>query len=97
MLNAIFKEVKRLWVFIAMAVVLLFVDPVAAKFVLFGIGCVSVVMMFAHLVRKLLHPYVDLEYLYQKASEQSMPAALVLAAFIYLVTTVLNVIVQFIK
>lgn len=100
MFDSIMKEAKRLWIFIAIALGAMMFDTDAAKYILFGVGCISTVMIFAHLVRKLLHPYVDLEKLYESATDfnkPSMPAAVVLCAFIYLVTTVLNVSVQFIK
>jgi hypothetical protein len=97
MLKTILSEFKRLWVFILIAGSTMFADPVAAQYILFGLGCISSILVFAHLVRKLLHTYVDFEWLYLKASETPLGAAIVLAVFMYLVTTVLNVAVQFVK
>jgi hypothetical protein len=97
MINAILKEAKRLWIFIAIAACMMFTDIAAAKYIMFGLGCISSVLVFAHLVRKLLHPYVDLHRLYERASDEPLSSAITLVAFIYLVTTVLNVAVQFIK
>ena len=96
-MKTIINEFKRLWIFIAISAFMLFIDPVSALYVLFGLGCISIVMVFAHLVRKILHPYVNLQSLYEHASTTPVSAAIVLCSFIYLVTTVLNVVTLFIK
>jgi hypothetical protein len=72
-------------------------DIVAAKYIMFGLGCISSILIFAHLVRKLLHPYIDMSHLYAKSSETPLSAAIALFSIIFLITTVLNVAVQFIK
>lgn len=72
------KEVKRLWILIAIVIVALIQDPLY-KVVLFNTAIFIGSLLVAHLVRKILTPYWDWEILYREAvDDNSLPAALVL-------------------
>jgi len=88
-IKAIFKEIKRLWVFILVSVLLLLLDD-SSHVIIFVLGTVTFVVLAVHLIRKLLFPYVDIKVLVDEATKNPLAAAIIVASMLYLISSVIT-------
>lgn len=98
MKETLLKEFKRAWPFLLLAGLLLAPDPGALSVVGYAVGIVAVAVIMAHLSRKILFPYLDMETLIREiGTENNVAAAIVVASMVVLMGIVLNGIVTLLK
>jgi hypothetical protein len=91
-----FIEIRRLWIFILFAVLMLAWDT-NRSVVLFATAITTGTMAIAHLTRKLLFKYIDMRDLAYEALKNPVGASIVFAAMIYLLTVLIQSTVVLLK
>jgi hypothetical protein len=87
--QAVLKELKRFFPLVAVAALILIPDT-GSFVVLFAIGVAIVISAVSHLIRKILFPYVDLEWMANKAGESAIGAAIVFASISGLLAVIIS-------
>lgn len=96
--SMVIKELKRGWLFLLLAGLLLVPDPGALSVVGYAIGIVAVAIIVSHLSRKVLFPYLDMEILIKEIStENNVAAAIVVASMVILMGIILTGIITLLK
>lgn len=65
--------------------------------ILFGLAIVLLGVAIAHLIRKLIFPYIDVKVLAEKAKESALASALVILGLLYLLSTIIQSLVVLLK
>lgn len=91
MLQTLFYEIRRLWPLLAVVLLALLVFGDAAQLAvqLYTLSMAALVLIVAHMVRKSLFPYADLSDLVRRAKEEPLGAAVIFAAILALIVSLL--------
>jgi hypothetical protein len=83
------KEFYRMAPFLGIIGFVLIPDS-SSSVVLFGVGIISLAVLVAHLIRKILFPYFDMQKLADGIEEDPKASAAVICAIIFLVVSIIN-------
>lgn len=92
----IIYELKRLWFVLLISILIILPDD-NRWIVAFALGCVTLTVIVAHLIRKTVWPYIDLYQLVKKAATTATGSAIVIAAVIYLMVAIIQSVLMFLK
>lgn len=91
------REILRMSPMLILGGVFLAPDMADLKTVLFSISIVTLIVYLAHLTRKTMFPYLDLETHMKAALNNPMAAAIVFASTLFLISTIIQSTVLLIK
>ena len=88
LLRKLLNEFLRVSPLLALIVPFLFLDD-SYKFVLFIAATLSFILLLAHIVRKAMYPYLDIEELVNRAKESPIGASIVLGGFFFFLSIII--------
>ena len=94
--HSIAKEVYRLLPFLGLAGLVIIPDD-GSHVILFGTAIILLSVAVAHVVRKILFPYIDIRGLISGIEEDTKASAAVICGLIFLVCTIINAFVTMFK
>lgn len=89
-------ETMRVMPLIVLAGVIIWPDD-SKKVIAFGVGIIALAVLLAHVIRKLLFPYIDMKKLIDGIEDDTMASAVVLVGLIYLLTTIIQSLVALLR
>jgi hypothetical protein len=94
--NRIVIEISRILPLLGLAGFILLRDD-ASHVIIFGTAIVLLAVAVAHLVRKLIFPYIDIKSLVSGIEDDTKASAAVICGLIFLVCTIINAFVTLLK
>ena len=95
-MNRAVRETLRLSPILGLAGIVLVPDD-SRGIILFGVAIILLAVAIAHVIRKLIFPYIDVETLADKAKENAMASALVILGLMYLLSTIIQSLVMLLR
>jgi hypothetical protein len=95
-MKAWLKEVIRVGPLAVLAAVVILPDD-SKHVVLFGVGIIALAVILAHVIRKLLFPYIDMRKLIDGIEDDTKASAIVLVGLIYLLSTIIQSLVALLR
>lgn len=95
-MNKWVKETIRVIPLALMAGVMIIPDD-SRGVIAFGLGIIALAALVAHVIRKLLFPYIDMKKLISGIEGDTKASAVVLVGLIYLLTTIIQSLVALLR
>lgn len=95
-IKMILYEIKRMWFVLLLSILIILPDNNRWP-VFFALGVLTLSIVIVHLVRKTIFSYIDLKVFIERALNNSIASAIVFAAVIYMITTLAQSIIIFLK